>query len=393
VGAGRGQGAGRHGNQEIPPSPPESRVEVQSISESSRSKSTLRTTKAQATGPRNARFEDAVLIPHGIIIDHARRLTAGASQYFGTSPVPNDNYHNLEGLDHVKIWLDTSNEQLTEITAEYQEMRRRNLCEDEYATFAKENVFKGPRRAGQPAQDERFRIERMVNPSLQPDRSGTWEKPPRQPNTISTDKTLEEPFAGRSSSEWSWDVRPDCSYWLSLQGFNPKWLFQVKDVTYVKDGIVACPYFTIEFKRDGESDDNAIKQVAAAGSIALYNRFRLYRRAIRLFHNNQEKYANFKPTSWQQLRHFGLTFIGSAFEVWELKPVSTENNAWGGCTMQRLQGGDCQQSIYDTQELMRWTNEIHRWGLSMHGPSVKDEIKVCLNDGGVRTSDFGVGSS
>jgi hypothetical protein len=59
--------------------------------------------------------------------------------------------------------------------------------------------------------------------------------------------------------------------------------------------------------------------------------------------------------------------------------------------MERLQGGDCQQSIYNTQEFMRWTSEIHRWRLSVHGPAVKNEIKVCLNDGGVRTSDFGVG--
>lgn len=76
---------------------------MQSISESLQSKSTLRTTKTQTMGPRNARFEDAVLIPHGIAIDHARRLTAGASQYFGATPVPNDNYHNLEGLHHIKI--------------------------------------------------------------------------------------------------------------------------------------------------------------------------------------------------------------------------------------------------------------------------------------------------
>jgi hypothetical protein len=103
--------------------------------------------------------KNAVLVPHGIAIDHARRLTADISQYFCATPIPNYNYHNMEGLDHIKIWLDTSDERLTEITVEYQEMKRRNLCEDEYATFAKENLFKGPRRAGQPAQDDRFRIE------------------------------------------------------------------------------------------------------------------------------------------------------------------------------------------------------------------------------------------
>jgi hypothetical protein len=104
----------------------------------------------------------------------------------------------------------------------------------------------------------------MINPSLQPDRERTWEKLPRHPNTTTADETPEEPYPGGSGGEWSWDVRPDCYYWLSLQGFNPEWLLQVKDVTYVKDEIVACPYFSIEFKRDGESDDNAIKQVAAA---------------------------------------------------------------------------------------------------------------------------------
>jgi hypothetical protein len=95
----------------------------------------------------------------------------------------------------------------------------------------------------------------------------------------------------------------------------------------VKDGIVACPYFTVEFKWNGGPDDDAIKQVAAADSIALYNRFRLYRCAICLLRNNQEKHTNFKSTTWQQLCHYGLTAIRSAFEVWELKPVSAKNNA------------------------------------------------------------------
>ena len=338
--------------------------------------------------PRNTRFEDIILKPHGIIINRELRVAKGAAEHFKTAPVANSDYQNLKGLDHIKIWLDTSDKQISEITDEYQEMNRRNLCEDEYATFAKENVFRGSRRAGHPAQDERIRIERMVNPSLLPGRS--WKKPPH-PNTVSDNETQEESYVTWSTSGWGWDVRPDCSYWLSLQGFNPWWRSQVKCVTYVKDGIVACPYFTIEFKRDGEVEDNAINQVAAAGSIALYNRFRLYRRASREYYKDQQNHKGFNPTPWQQLRHYGLTFIGSAFEVWVLKPMSSENHTWAGCTMESLKVGDCSQSKYDTEELMRWTNEIHLWGLSVHGPAVKDEIKVCLRGGGTRTSDIGVG--
>jgi hypothetical protein len=160
----------------------------------------------------------------------------------------------------------------------------------------------------------------------------------------------------------------------------------VEDVTYVKK-IVTCPYFTVEFKRDGEPDDVAIKQVAAAGSIALYNRFRLYRNALQS-HAIKESIA-WTPTPATEIRHFGLTCVGSTFSLWVLKPATTEGGDWAGCTMERLRGGDCEASVHNTKVLVEWINEIHRWGVTMHGPACKDEIKVCLQRDGVRTSDIG----
>lgn len=85
------------------------------------------------------------------------------------------------------------------------------------------------------------------------------------------------PFLGNTADEvdWSWDLHPDCTYWLPLKGFNPRYRFQIQNCTSVRKWIT-CPYFTIEFKRDGLSEDVAVAQVAAAGSLALFNRYRLH---------------------------------------------------------------------------------------------------------------------
>ncbi|KAF9728472.1 hypothetical protein PMIN04_010456 [Paraphaeosphaeria minitans] len=352
--------------KEIPPSPPSTALEIASVAESITTKGTTRS-KA-LTGPRNIRFEEEVLRRHGIEIDRSKRPTSGPFDYFGTK---HDDYTAIESLNHITIWMDTSDGELQAVADEYTEMMRQKLCEDEYATFAKENLLKGPRRAGYVAEDGRFRIQRLVNPSLAPDPSNHWVKLP---------KVIEE------GVDWSWDIRPDCSYWLSLRGFNEDWRSQVEDVTYVKK-IVACPYFTIEFKRDGELDDVAIKQVAAAGSIALYNRFCLYRKALQS-HDLKESIA-WTPTPTAEIRHFGLTFIGSTFSLWVLKPVITGEGDWDGCTMERLRGGDCEASVHNIRVLVEWINEIHRWGVTVHGPACKDEIKVCLQRSGVRTSIIG----
>jgi hypothetical protein len=347
---------------EIPPSPPSTALEIASIAESS-----ITTGSKALTGPRNIRFEEEVLRRHGIEIDRSKRPTSGPFDYFSTKQ---DDYTAMNSLNHVTIWMDISNEELQVVADEYTEMMRQKLCEDEYATFAKENLLKGPRRAGYVAEDGRFRIQRLVNPSLAPDPSNHWVKPP---------KVVED------GVDWSWDIRPDCSYWLSLWGFNEDWRSQVEDVTYVKK-IVVSPYFTVEFKRDGEPDDVAIKQVAAAGSIALYNRFCLYRSALQSC--ALKKSIAWTPTPTAEIRHFGLTFIGSTFSFWVLKPVTTEED-WAGCTMERLRGGDCEASAHNTKVLVQWINEIHRWGVTVHGPACKDEIKVCLQRDGVRMSDIG----
>ena len=143
--------------------------------------------------------------------------------------------------------------------------------------------------------------------------------------------------AGVDEVEWSWDVRPDCAYWLSLHGFNPRYRFQIQNCAFVKD-YITCPYLTIEFKRDSMSEDSAVRQLAAAGSLALYNRYRLRLEALA---------ANVRPArDTDDIRHYALSFVGHGFVVWILQPTLDEAGQWRGCTMRRLVGAECTDAIW-----------------------------------------------
>ncbi|RYP02201.1 hypothetical protein DL765_010767 [Monosporascus sp. GIB2] len=72
----------------------------------------------------------------------------------------------------------------------------------------------------------------------------------------------------------TWDIRPDCAYRPSLEGFNWRHRFQIRNCAFVRDSIL-CPYFAVKFRRGDGPEEVALYQVRAAGSLALYNRFHL----------------------------------------------------------------------------------------------------------------------
>lgn len=242
-------------------------------------------------------------------------------------------------------------------------MKTLGLCEEEFATIAKEQLLLREWRSHTVSQDRQWRAERMLQLVCPPKETAHWRKPP---------------VFDRAAAEvdWTWDIRPDCAYWLSLKGFNPRYRHQIQNCAFVREWIT-CPYLNVEFKRDGQSEDTAVAQVAAAGSIALFNRHQLRAEALK---------ANPNLGDDGNIRHYALTFVGPKFVFWVLQPV-LEGACWNGCTMKRLTGADCTDE-YGTRELVDWVNEIHRWGLSQHGPSCERDIKTVLKLGGVRTSDF-----
>jgi len=122
--------------------------------------------------------------------------------------------------------------------------------------------------------------------------------------------------------------------------------------------------------------------VAAAGSLALYNRHRLHEEALRISE------ASWSAEGADNLRHYALTFVGPEFSFWVLRPSPLGiDGKWSGCGMTRLCGADCMDE-YGVKELVGWINEINRWGLSSHGPSCERDIKTILRGKGVRTSDI-----
>lgn len=327
------------------------------------------TIASKAITPRNPKFKDTVLGPRGITIIQTNAITASPFAHFRTAGPPSEgaiDYSRLEGLGGANIWLGASTEFTQSITEEYMAMQLHGLCEEEHASFAKENIFKRERRSVNVPEDRQWRAERMLQLVAAPNNDMHWQIPP----------VLE----GRQGVDWSFDLRPDCSYWLSLRGFNPSYRVQVRNATYVIKRWITCPYFTVEFKRDGESQSVAIAQVAAAGSLALYNRYQLRKDALTACKRD------WNSDDIAPLRHYAITFVGPEFDIWILQvaPVGADG-CWTGCTMKKLYGSECTDT-HGANDLLSWTNEIHRWGLSKHGPSCEQDIKTVLRGEGVRTS-------
>jgi hypothetical protein len=190
-----------------------------------------------------------------------------------------------------KVWLDVSESRVNSIAEEYQVMNKRHLCEDEFASYAKEQLLKPDHRVLDP--DVRsWTVDRMVKPTLTPGK--LLEVPP----------IVEE--GEDSAANFRFHLFPDCIYWISLHGFNPDYRSSIKGQIYViKDSRVTCPYLTVEFEKDGTSPDQAENQVAGVSALMLYNRYR--RRLKRL---KAEKVL-IDQSSFRNVMYYGLTFCGA----------------------------------------------------------------------------------
>ena len=249
-------------------------------------------------------------------------------------------------------------------------MRSYKLCEAEFAAYATETLLKREVRNPSLPESRTWWAERLVQLTARPDKA--WAAPP----------FLDDGSAPVPRKAYAFVMRPDCAYWISLQAFNPDYRKRVKEYVSVRLDRILCPYLSIEFKKDDTSVGHARNQVAAAASIALYNRWRV--RAAKVAAARQrwsERYTT-------ALRHYGLTFTGDQFEVWCVSAtVDAASGEWKGCMMRRLW-----QDAFDTAGGVRmfvsWSNEIHRWGLAVHGPACERDIKVCMRStpGADRTS-------
>lgn len=333
--------------------------------ETDRSLVSKRTTAAK---PADSDFKTQVLEKRGILIDFMSPSKAAFAHFDTSSPrTPRSLHYNALSKDTF-VWLDVDDEAAEAILREYKYMKHHSLCEAEFATYAKETLLKRDPRSLEPIENRVWRTERMIELVAKPDEALLWEAPP----------IVDQTSVGK---RYEFDIRPDCSYWLSCEAFNPGYKDQVSEWTYVMDDRITCPYFTVEFKKDDSTFTTATNQVATASALALYNRFLLKQKRL--------KATDEEPSSkdLNNLRHYGLTFTGDLYTFWCTIPTISDNFSWKGCKMVRAYQGKCNH-LNGLNNLVDYINEIHHWGLTVHGKGCEDDVKHCIQrkSPGIRTS-------
>lgn len=123
--------------------------------------------------PRSAKFTALVLRLRRIQIEDTNVIVPSAFAYFGTdepyegASVP---YAAIAGLSDAHVWVEVG-EKASAIAAEYTAMRGLGLCEEEFATFAKDTFLLREPRAYTVSEDRRWRAERILQPVCPPKES------------------------------------------------------------------------------------------------------------------------------------------------------------------------------------------------------------------------------
>ncbi|KAL8899218.1 MAG: hypothetical protein Q9207_006307 [Kuettlingeria erythrocarpa] len=315
-------------------------------------------------GPYNTNFRSSVLAPRGISFKLAQDFTS-PWQHFG-SAAPKSNaasYYDGRHPGMKELWLDADEDFLADVAHEYQYMQNTWCCEAEFAAYAKEHLVKGLKRylPTNPQVPRHFRSVRMLELVSKP-QEPTWKVPP-----------IVHP--AMHAETYDFDIRPDCSYWLSHAGFNPNYASLISlRVRLVQLHGISCPYLFTEFKRDGKSTLTVENQLATVACLALLNRFHL-----RLDRIAKAASSWTKTRNQEEIKMYGITFEGIEYAIWCVTPEMTAEYEWNGCSLTRIGHGNC-TSGPDLRRLVGWINEIHRWGLTRHAQSCQDDIKLCLRD-------------
>lgn len=337
--------------------------------------------KLKVPSPYDKDFGQRVLEPRSITINEDLH-SMKAYKHFEVLQAVGDRvqyYINNRGAAASPVWLRDEEAFVQDIAREYACMTKRTLCEAEFASYARETLLKRHSRVLDLDQGEYERVwipERMIELVAKPT-PFVWKRPPLVGKHA---KAGDTPY-----TNYEFDLRPDCAYWLSLQAINPEYRTQVKEHILVLNKTITSPYLTIEFKRDDSEEQVAWKQVAGAASVALYNRFLLRQRMLEASKHDWDIKQHIGP-----LRHYGMTFAGSCYMIWIVRPTVTKKGQWSGCRMDSLHHGDC-ESPAGVRDLIDWINKIHCWGLMKHGPECYNDVKLSFRareeSSGIRVSD------
>ncbi|KAI0406510.1 hypothetical protein F4802DRAFT_558067 [Xylaria palmicola] len=299
----------------------------------------------------DADFAELVLESHGIAI-RENGVNHDLRKFFNILDLPSEPKERLNIYKRsfaLDVWLEPD---ISRMRREYKSMQVYQSNEAEYAAYALCNIFLDePRYPWLPQEegDKCWLPVRMLQLVCKPPQNKWHAPPPVNP----------------LKKRYEWDIRPDCAYHVSLQAFDPNLRPNIHRHVLVLQKRAFCPYLTIEFKKDEDSLAVARHQVAVASAIALYNRYRLKREALEMSGDEWSEQHR------SQLRHYSITFAASSWILWCAVPKTFAD--WTGCDVFDIFSGDC-CILPSAQKLVSAINDIHYWGLQIHGESCKADI-------------------
>ncbi|KAL9064198.1 MAG: hypothetical protein Q9157_007921 [Trypethelium eluteriae] len=318
--------------------------------------STTRTRKDVAAKITDADFAKTILKSCGIEIQN-RGVNKDLCKVFRIQEqnLPMDSKDRLKSyreMHTLSIWLDPNEEQ---IRAEYKARQVQNSNEAEFSAYALGAFFldepRSPWLQEEPGS-ECWRSMRMLQFVQKPAEDNQWYAPP---------------FLQPSEKRYLWDIRPDCVYYVSLQAYRSGFRPSVRNHVAVVQGRAFSPYLTIEFKKDEETLTAAQHQVTAFSAMTLYNRYLLKKCALEMSRKT------WSGEDKDQMRHYGISFTGSTWKLWITMPKNFET--WDGCVASTIYSGDC-CTVAGVRQLINIINDIHYWGLEIHGKSCKKDIAI-----------------
>lgn len=331
--------------------------------------------KPKTATVRDVDFEATQLIPRGIEIhrtkDRQLGSMAGAHVYFGSETPSNPDQSRNFYRSIVKkslankikrdiddsIFLSVGPGFIQSVHRAYRSLVEARLPEPEYKAYAFQHLFKG--QYVLLANDTRRQLcaVRSLEWSVKPREfdETVWHTPPLLPSDHPPSKSF------------NFDIYPDCQFWLCDKILNPEYRDTIGYAVHSKALGAFCPYYSIEFK--ATTDDTRIveNQVAAAGSISLFNRYQL----------KIDAHPEPTPEQLRHVRHYGLTMEKEDWIVWLFEPKMA-GAAWAGCTVRNLDSGTC-STEKGVHKLLSWINEIHRWGLCEYALGCEDDVKHVLS--------------
>ena len=108
---------------------------------------------------------------------------------------------------------------------------------------------------------------------------------------------------------------------IVIASFEIKYVGFIGTYTLVLHNVIICTYFTVELKPDVDANEIAENKIAAAGAVALYNRFQIFVQATgRLT-------PELRDRKFRSAKHYGLKLRAHRYEIYRITP-KRHDYAW-----------------------------------------------------------------